>query len=154
MLGGEVIECESVVVLVLSLQPKNLPGVSHVSVVVEVDGNVIVGSLQPPNQPGDSHVVLIEKLCVGLMELVLVMVALADPLGVVVVLSLHPNHPGVLHVEVVDEVVVTSLVVVAPVVVVSSKHPHQPGVSHVAVLVLCLVVVEVRVVVGVELLLS
>lgn len=51
----------------------------------------------------------------------------------VVVLSLQPNQPGVLHVEV---VVVGALVAVPLVeVVVSSRHPHHPGVLHVSVLV-------------------
>lgn len=54
---------------------------------------------------------------------------------VVVVGSLHPNHPGVSQVvldsELVDEVVDDVVVVVL-----SSRHPHHPGVSHVSVLVL------------------
>ena len=58
---------------------------------------------------------------------------------VVVVGSLHPNHPGVLQVEVlvVDDSVVVEVVVavVVVVVVVSSRHPHQPGVLHVDVFV-------------------
>lgn len=64
-------------------------------------------------------------------------------LGVVVLtLSLQPNHPGVLQVEV-DVVVVVTMVVVTPeVVVVSSKHPHQPGVWHVEVRVLGFVDVD------------
>jgi len=45
--------------------------------------------------------------------------------------SLHPNQPGVLHVEV-DDVLVL-VVVVADFDVDSSKHPHQPGVLHVSV---------------------
>lgn len=51
-------------------------------------------------------------------------------LGVVVVSSLHPNQPGVLHVEVEEELVV---VVTGAEVVVSSKHPHHPGVLQVSV---------------------
>lgn len=49
---------------------------------------------------------------------------------VVVVSSLQPNQPGVLHVEVeVDVVVVVVAVVVAgEVVLVSSRQPHHPGV--------------------------
>jgi hypothetical protein len=47
-------------------------------------------------------------------------------------LSLHPNQPGVLHVEV-DEVEVGFVVVVELPVVDSSRHPHQPGVLHVSV---------------------
>jgi hypothetical protein len=44
--------------------------------------------------------------------------------------SLHPNQPGVLHVD-----VVVVVVVVSEVVVVSSRQPHQPGVLQVVVLV-------------------
>lgn len=75
---------------------------------------------------------------------------------VVVVGSLHPNQPGVSHVEVVvvlvDVVVVSSLVVV----VVSSRQPHHPGVSQVDVRVVEVVelVEEVVVVVVSEPLLS
>lgn len=49
-------------------------------------------------------------------------------MSVVTVSSLHPNQPGVLHVDV--DVVVVVVVVIDPpdVVVVSSKHPHHPGV--------------------------
>jgi hypothetical protein len=64
---------------------------------------------------------------------------------VVVVGSLHPNQPGVLHVVVVA-VDVGEDVVVVVVVVLSSRQPHHPGVSHVDVLVYA-VVVEVVVVV-------
>ena len=48
----------------------------------------------------------------------------------VVVGSLHPNQPGVLHVVVV-EVLEDEVVEVA--VVVSSRQPHHPGVLHVVV---------------------
>jgi hypothetical protein len=59
---------------------------------------------------------------------------------VVVVLSLHPNQPGVLHVVVVVDVVVELVDVLVPVVVVvSSRQPHQPGVLHVSVRVRVLV---------------
>jgi hypothetical protein len=57
-----------------------------------------------------------------------------------VVLSLQPNHPGVLHVDVEDDVV--DVVVVTGVVL--SRQPHQPGVSQVDVRV------RVRVVLVVE----
>ena len=50
---------------------------------------------------------------------------------VVVVGSLHPNQPGVLQVDVDDELVDVAVSVV--VVVVSSRHPHHPGVLHVSV---------------------
>ena len=59
----------------------------------------------------------------------------------VVVLSLQPNQPGVLHVLVlVSEVDVmmgtVDFVVAEAVVEVSSRHPHQPGVLQVSVRVL------------------
>lgn len=56
----------------------------------------------------------------------------------VVVLSLHPNQPGVLQVEVVDVVVTSDVVVVVAgmVVDVLSLHPHHPGVLQVSDLVL------------------
>lgn len=66
---------------------------------------------------------------------------------VVVVLSLHPNQPGVsqLCVVLVNVVVVgREVVITAPDVVVSSRHPHHPGVLHVSVLVLVLEAEEVR----------
>lgn len=50
--------------------------------------------------------------------------------GVVVSSSLHPNQPGVLQVEVDEELVV---VVTGAEVVVSSKQPHHPGVLQVSV---------------------
>lgn len=63
-----------------------------------------------------------------------------DVIELVVVGSLHPNQPGVLHVEVdVAGEVEDELVVV---VVVSSRQPHQPGVLHADV--------RVRVVVSVD----
>lgn len=69
-------------------------------------------------------------------------------LGDGVVGSLHPNHPGVLQVNVlVVEVLVGvacgGVLLLLLVVVVSSLHPNQPGVLH----------VEVDVVVVVELVL-
>lgn len=54
----------------------------------------------------------------------------------VVVGSLHPNQPGVLHVvvvEVLEDEVDDEVEVVEVVVVVSSRHPHHPGVLHVVV---------------------
>lgn len=62
-----------------------------------------------------------------------------------VVLSLHPNQPGVLQVDV--DVVSVYVEVVVPVAVVWSLQPHQPGVSQVAVRVRVLLVVELVVVV-------
>jgi len=82
---------------------------------------------------GDSECFVFVAVTVGIVVLGLL---------VVVVSSLQPNHPGVLHVDV-DVVVAVLLVVVVPeVVVVSSKHPHHPGVSQVEVRVFVLVVEE------------
>lgn len=110
---------------------------------VVVTGTVLadVLSLQPQNLPGVRHVVLVG---VGAGdEIGRVVVTVGAPVWsvvvVVVVLSLQPNHPGVLQVLVVDVDVVVSVVVV---VVVSSRHPHQPGVWQVAVRVFVLVDVE------------
>lgn len=62
-------------------------------------------------------------------------------------LSLQPNQPGVLHVDVDEvEVEVVLTVVVALLVVDSSRQPHQPGVLQVSVRVR---VLRVRVVVDV-----
>lgn len=141
-----------------SLQPPKKPG--DVQVVEEVGGEVVtgsVGSLQPPKKPGDVHVV--ETVLVVVVEDVGVGVGTAVLEGVagvvVVVLSLHPNQPGVLHVVVVA-VDVVLLVAVPVAVVVSSRHPHHPGVLHVSVLVRVLVDVgfDFVVVVVSELLLS
>jgi hypothetical protein len=61
----------------------------------------------------------------------------------VVVSSLQPNQPGVLHVVEDDEVVVVEELVMVPlVVVVSSRQPHHPGVWQVVVRVLVLVELE------------
>ena len=135
MVGGEVIGCEFVVVVLLSWQPKN-PGVWHsVDAGADLLSDEVVGSLHP-NHPGVSHVellvveVLVDVAWGGVLLILLV----------VVVSSLHPNQPGVLQVEVEVVVVVELVLVVAPdVVVVSSKHPHQPGVLHVEVRVLVFV---------------
>ena len=67
---------------------------------------------------------------------------------VLIVSSLQPSQPGVLHVELDDVVVV--VVSVPVVVVVSSRHPDQPGVLHVAVRVFVLDVLSLLVVLIVE----
>jgi hypothetical protein len=105
--------------------------------VIGYDAVVVVLSLQPQNLPGLSQVVLLVPLVLVLVE---VGTAVGDVTGgeVVVVMSLQPNHPGVLHVDV-DVVVVEVEVVVRIVVVVSSKQPHHPGVLHVSVRVRVLV---------------
>lgn len=156
--GGEVVTGS-----VGSLQPPKKPG--DVQVVEEVGGEVMtgsvgsVGSLQPPKKPGDVHVVEIVLLVVVVVGDVGVGVGTAVLEGVagvvVVVLSLQPNQPGVLHVVVVA-VDVVLLVTVPVAVVVSSRHPHHPGVLQVSVLVRVLVDVgfDFVVVVVSELLLS
>lgn len=78
------------VVVVLSLQPKKMPGVSQVG--EEEEGEVVVGSLQPPKKPGEVHVVDV------LVGDVIVKVGSGALLVVVVISSLQPNQPGVLHV--------------------------------------------------------
>jgi hypothetical protein len=134
-----VIECgsASVVLVVLSQQPQNLPGVSHfVGFTVVVDVAV------------KSSVVVLKGVFLGTLGDV-------DGSEVVaaVVVSLHPNQPGVLQVEVVVVVVVVVVKVVDVVEVVSSRQPHQPGVLQVSVLVRVMVDVEVfEVVVSVPLL--
>lgn len=101
-------------------------GVVMVMVGVLVASEVVsVASLQPQNLPGDSQ---------------LVVVVLVAVVSVVVVLSLHPNQPGVLQVDVVVVVVGGG---VAGSVVVSSRQPHQPGVLQVDVRVLVRVDVDV-----------
>ena len=72
-----------------SLQPKKTPGVSQVG--VEDEGDVVVGSLHPPKYPLEVHVV-------ELVDDVAVAVGSNELLLLVVVSSLHPNHPGVLQV--------------------------------------------------------
>lgn len=101
-----------------------------------VGGAVLVGSLQPPNQPWCRQLEL--EVDVGKDEVV-VMVGAGAGAGVLegleavvvveVISSLHPNQPGVLHVDVelVDVEVSEWVVVVSG----SSKQPHQPGVLHV-----------------------
>jgi hypothetical protein len=75
---------------------------------------------------GDDEVVVAVGAGAGRVEVV---VKVVD----VVVSSLQPNQPGVLHVEVVDVDVL--VVLLCDPVVDSSRHPHQPGVLHVSVLV-------------------
>lgn len=96
-------------------------------------------SRQPPNQPGYLHedvdvtevgeweVVVMEGAGAGLATVV-VMVDVSSEGS----LSLQPNHPGVLQVDV-EVVEVFVVVVVALSVVDSSKQPHQPGVLQVSV---------------------
>ena len=122
----------------LSRHPKNRPGVSQEYVddeVVEAGGKDVeeVLSLQPPKKPGCWHDVLVEVADAdGGARVTDGAGAGVTKVFVFVVGSLHPNHPGVSQVVVVD--VVDEVVAVAVVaVVVSSKQPHQPGVLHVVV---------------------
>lgn len=113
---------------------------------VDEEAAVLLGISSQPNQPG----VLQREIDVGFGEVDVGFeeadvregagTALGDVLvvveEVVVVESLHPNHPGVSQVVLELELVLVELVDGVPVVVVvSSKHPHQPGVLHVSVLV-------------------
>ena len=118
--------------------------------------DVLVSSLHPPKKPRCLHRLVeaddvvrtdVVVLCVmdGDDTEVAVMVV-RDGAGAalvatgVVVGSLQPNQPGVLHVVVVIVVVVLLtlelVVVVVVVVVVLSRQPHHPGVLQVEVLVL------------------
>lgn len=112
-------------------------GVEPVAVVVTAAVVVIVGSLHTkPNHPGSWQLVEVAAGLVGIC------VGAGVAVGMVVVGSLHPNQPGVSHVD----VVVVDNEDVAALVVVGSLHPNQPGVLHVEVEV---AVVEVVVVVEV-----
>jgi hypothetical protein len=66
MVGGEVIGCRFVVVVLSSWQPKKNPGVWHsVDFGADLLGDEVVGSLHP-NHPGVSHVkVLVVEVLVG-----------------------------------------------------------------------------------------
>lgn len=100
-------------------------------------------SQQPQNLPGVSQVVVGVAVVV---DAVVVRCGVVVVVTVLVVLSLHPNHPGVLQVDV-EDVDVVVVVVEIPVVVVS-RQPHQPGVLQVDVRVrVRVVVVDVEVVV-------
>jgi hypothetical protein len=109
-------------------------------------------SRQPPNHPGYLHdevaadevgeedVVVTEGAGAGLATVVVIVEVSSEGS-----LSLQPNQPGVLQVDV-DEVKVVLTVVVALPVVDSSRQPHQPGVLQVSVRVRVLRVrVEVEV---------
>jgi hypothetical protein len=113
-------------------------------------------SRQPPNQSGYLHnevaaeevgeeeVAVTEGAGAGLAVCDVVLVVDVSSEGS---LSLQPNQPGVLQVEVDDDDVVVEVVVALPVVD-SSRQPHHPGVLHVSVRVR---VLRVRVAVDVGL---
>ena len=116
-------------------------------------------SLQPPKKPGCWQEV--EEDAVPVAE-----VRVADGIGreacsvvvvvvmVVVLGSLHPNHPGVLQVVFVMVEVFNDDELVVEMVVVGSRQPHHPGVLHVVVRVLVEVEVIEEEVVGADPLLS
>lgn len=115
------------------------------------EGIVVAGEVEEgvgsrhPNQPGVWQVdVLLGWMVEGWVGEGAGVAEMEDD-DIVLVGSLHPNHPCVLHVVVVVDV--SSVVVVVDVVVVSSKHPHHPGVLHVSVLVCVVVLVELELVV-------
>lgn len=100
------------------------------------------------DEVGDEEVVVTVGAGLGLATVV-VMVDVSSEGS----LSLQPNQPGVLHVDV-DDVVVVLVVVVAALVVDSSRQPHQPGVLQVSVRVRVLrvrVLVDIGFDVGFEL---
>jgi hypothetical protein len=104
----------------------------------EVEGGS-VGSKQPPNQPGYSQLEAFDEEVVECAEVVVMEGAGAGE-GVAALVvdsspSKHPNHPGVLQVEV-DDLLVVVVVVVSVLEVDSSRQPHHPGVLQVSVLVL------------------
>jgi len=145
-------------------------GVGVIMWVVGLDVKAEVWSLQPHICPGVWQLVdicrFVDVAVASISEVVVVVV-----IDVFDFLSLQPNQPGVLHVDVVVvvfvEVIVTVLVtiasvvevgssvsVVVSVVVVWSRHPHQPGVLHVFVRLVVVkedVEVEMRVVLVVKL---
>ena len=96
---------------------------------------VSFSSQQPHHLPGVSQELVAAGVVVVKSEVMVTS-------SLVVVLSLHPNQPGVLHVDVdVDCVVGVVVPVAGPVFVVLSKQPHHPGVWQVDVRVLVRVVV-------------
>lgn len=131
-----------------SQHPQIAPGLWQVEEVgVATEPAVVVAAMlvvsRQPNHPGSWQLVL------GVAEAKVVVNV--DAGSAVVVGSLQPNQPGVLHVVVVAVVVGDVVIGVAVVVVValSSRQPHHPGVSHVDVLVRdVVVVVEVVVVIS------
>ena len=125
-------------VVVASLQPHH-PGVAQLvelDVDEDVDGEELAVELAVELVTG---LLVSAVLVAGVSEGVVTIgagAALGDVIVVVrviVVGSLHPNHPGVLHEEVVRVLVIVVVGVCDLVVVVSSRQPHQPGVLQVSV---------------------
>lgn len=147
----------------LSQHPHIAPGVRQVAEVgIAAEAAVVVGTTlvesRQPNHPGSRQLVLALGVAVAVAVAVTVgrvVVTVDAGAAVVVVGSLHPNQPGVLHVVVVA-VVVGDVVLVVPVsVVLPSRQPHHPGVLQVEVRVSdVVVVVEVVVVISDPLLLK
>lgn len=127
-----------------SLQP-NHPGVAQL---VELDADELTVELAV--EPDDELVVeltielVVELIGAGLLVAGVsegvVTIGAGAALGEVIVVvrvmvvgSLHPNHPGVLQEEVVRVLVMVVVGVIDLVVVDSSRQPHQPGVLQVSV---------------------
>lgn len=145
----EELEVDADDVKVTSLQP-NQPGVLQVAE-DEGDGLDDEGAVELGVELAEELVVNALVLVAGTSEGVVTVGAGAAEGEVMVVVrvivlgSLQPNQPGVLHVVVVSVLVIVVVEVVDVVVVDSSRQPHQPGVLQVSVRV-CEVVLEETVV--------
>jgi len=121
---------------VASLQPHH-PGVAQV---VEDEGDLeLDDSVDLGVELAGELVVIATLLVAGTSEVGVTIGAGAAEGEVIVVVrvivlgSLQPNQPGVLHVVVVNVLVIVVVEVVDVVVVDSSRQPHQPGVLQVSV---------------------
>lgn len=119
-----------------SLQPHH-PGVAQV---VEDEGDLeLDDSVDLGVELAGELVVIATLLVAGTSEVGVTIGAGAAEGEVIVVVrvivlgSLQPNQPGVLHVVVVNVLVIVVVEVVDVVVVDSSRQPHQPGVLQVSV---------------------
>jgi len=121
---------------VASLQPHH-PGVAQV---VEDEGDLeLDDSVDLGVELAGELVVIATLLVAGTSEVGVTIGAGAAEGEVIVVVrvivlgSLQPNQPGVLHVVVVSVLVIVVVEIVDVVVVDSSRQPHQPGVLQVSV---------------------
>lgn len=119
-----------------SLQPHH-PGVAQV---VEDEGDLeLDDSVDLGVELAGELVVIATLLVAGTSEVGVTIGAGAAEGEVIVVVrvivlgSLQPNQPGVLHVVVVSVLVIVVVEIVDVVVVDSSRQPHQPGVLQVSV---------------------